>query len=50
MANPTPPAPAPLPTKAPFNLNTAATHVPAHIIKLLKSQLIPLAETTLPDP
>jgi hypothetical protein len=36
--------------KVPFDLASSANHIPAHIIKLLKTQLSPLAETSLPDP
>ena len=36
--------------RAPFNLAQAHKHVPAAVVKLLRAQLTPLAEDTLPEP
>ena len=51
LANPNVPPLPPMPSKkAHFNLQDAHNHVPAATIKLLRAQLTPLAEDSLPEP
>lgn len=36
--------------RAPFTLQVAEQHVPAHVVKLLSAQVKPLADDALPEP